>query len=84
MALLLGHALAGAGLAVQALAGVLVGGGHGQQLIAQAWVHDAHAATLSLSGISAGCVQAARALGDQVIGGVRVTVVVLCVPDLSA
>ena len=37
-------------MAVQALAGVLVGGGHGQQLLAQTLVHGAHGATLSLSG----------------------------------
>jgi hypothetical protein len=36
----------------------------------------------SLSGTFAGCVQAARALCDQVVGGVRVTVVVLCVPGV--
>jgi hypothetical protein len=40
-------------------------------------------ATASLSGIFAGCVQAARALGDQVIGDMSVTVVVRWVPDLS-
>jgi hypothetical protein len=74
--LLLGHVLSRAWMAVQTLAGVLVGGGHGEQLIAQTWVHGAHGATLSLSGIFAGCVQAARALGVQVIADMSVTVVV--------
>jgi hypothetical protein len=39
--------------------------------------------TSSLSGIFAGCVQAARALGDQVITDMSVTVVVRPVPGLS-
>ena len=38
----------------------------------------------SLSGTFAGCVQAARALGDQVIGDMPLTVVVRSVPGLSA
>jgi len=36
--------------------------------------------TSSLSGIFAGCVQAARAFGDQVIGDMAVTVVVRSIP----
>jgi len=39
--------------------------------------------TSSLSGMFAGCVQAARALGDQVIDGVRVTVAVRLLPHVS-
>jgi hypothetical protein len=42
--LLLGHGAVTAWMAVQVRAGVLVGGGHAQQLLAQAWVHGAHAA----------------------------------------
>src|SRR5215218_978853 len=66
--LLLGHVLAWAWMAVQALAGVLVGGGHGLQLLAQSWVHGAHGATLSLSGIFVGCVLAGPARDDQLWG----------------
>ena len=40
--------------------------------------------TSSLSGAFAGCVQAVRALGDQVIADMSVTVVVRWVPRLSA
>src|SRR5215213_3666388 len=40
-------------------------------------------AASSLSGIFAGCVQAARAQGGQLLGGVKVTVVVRWIPGLS-